>query len=813
MSISNYERIELVLERMQSFPSVSWEGCPASDAKLCKQLQQRLPGLCADPLHLHSFVKEFSLSSFMRIRKCVGCNNRFQPGISQNSTKSVQSFFDYASGRENEFLRCVACGIYAHRSCVFNKNRILDTCNANRISFEKRSLLQQRTNTDRTKIMSNGSNDISLITIETTDDNNNYRTSSFSLEAKFDADYLLQTLMIEEKAGCPENLILTDDKDTSRTPRTSSRDEDISNIIWTPCGPPAHFAKSEPVILVGIKSRIRDKSTRTTETTEITLHDADGSKVNEEPPLGQSFLNTSKVLQETIFRYFSRSPKEIDTNERIIGTNLVFNEKLEVTNTNIFEGEQREPQNQIEQQHRQSFSNDRPALTEKETTDSERDLQIHVNLLENPNTNIDRHASAVFLENTLKVIRFDALAKTGFQVASGAGNFAGGLAGLLTAGPTGMYIGSKIGTVACVASAVGLILEGPIGVGILAVSVAGTLLAKTFEAKGKRLVTLGDDDRKLMMVRSNIIIDPLWEDIVSMARKSTPSTVKLPGITTNAEKRRRLRDINIISSDESELTFTNKVFLLVSSSLNDKKSHPGHVYRYLMKEYRKRALDHTHERANVPITNQSVSAAVIRATRDDTHAIKKYTTMALLEARPALASSSRLKEMTSSTVENLVFGEVYDIVYQEIVDETREMDNIIMTKISEFQVSAKTDFGDYVSDSALSALRSLPDAHCTAEKLNLIVKFLEDISYLFSRDRKSRRAINADNLLEMVCQHLIVAKVPHLNAEIAFIQEFADDDQLLRGKEGYALVTLQAALHFMNFCQNFGTLFEGTNIS
>jgi hypothetical protein len=61
----------------------------------------------------------------------------------------------------------------------------------------------------------------------------------------------------------------------------------------------------------------------------------------------------------------------------------------------------------------------------------------------------------------------------------------------------------------------------------------------------------------------------------------------------------------------------------------------------------------------------------------------------------------------------------------------------------------------------------------------------------------------------MVCQHLIVAKVPNLNAEISFLQEFAHDDQLLRGKEGYALVTLQASLHFMNVCPNFDTLFEG----
>ena len=33
--------------------------------------------------------------------------------------------------------------------------------------------------------------------------------------------------------------------------------------------------------------------------------------------------------------------------------------------------------------------------------------------------------------------------------------------------------------------------------------------------------------------------------------------------------------------------------------------------------------------------------------------------------------------------------------------------------------------------------------------------------------------------------------------------EFARDEQLLRGREGYSLVTLQAALHYLNSSSNF----------
>jgi Vacuolar sorting protein 9 (VPS9) domain len=72
----------------------------------------------------------------------------------------------------------------------------------------------------------------------------------------------------------------------------------------------------------------------------------------------------------------------------------------------------------------------------------------------------------------------------------------------------------------------------------------------------------------------------------------------------------------------------------------------------------------------------------------------------------------------------------------------------------------------------------------------------------------------------MVCQHILLFHLrviehnekpahaatrkampqPELNGQIAFLEEFARDEQLLRGREGYALVTLQASLHFLNVC-------------
>ena len=104
---------------------------------------------------------------------------------------------------------------------------------------------------------------------------------------------------------------------------------------------------------------------------------------------------------------------------------------------------------------------------------------------------------------------------------------------------------------------------------------------------------------------------------------------------------------------------------------------------------------------------------------------------------------------------------------------------------------------------------ALPEAHSVSDKLKCCTTFLERISDFFSESSMDSsnmaKSIGADSLLKLVCQHLIMAKVPGINAQIAFLEEFARDEQLLRGKEGYSLVTLQASLHFLNSSDDFVT--------
>jgi hypothetical protein len=162
-------------------------------------------------------------------------------------------------------------------------------------------------------------------------------------------------------------------------------------------------------------------------------------------------------------------------------------------------------------------------------------------------------------------------------------------------------------------------------------------------------------------------------------------------------------------------------------------------------------------------------------------------------------------------VEGLVFGDVYDLIIEEIEAEYDAQDNDLLEKIAEFERHQATSedggtrYKSCVSEPALEALHHLPEAHSAVDKLRYCVLFLERISDFFSasRDASESSSMGADFLLKMVCQHILVAKVFAINAQVAFLEEFARDEQLLRGKEGYALVTLQASLHFLNGSSDF----------
>lgn len=380
-----------------------------------------------------------------------------------------------------------------------------------------------------------------------------------------------------------------------------------------------------------------------------------------------------------------------------------------------------------------------------------------------------------------------------------AGGIAGGVAGLVVAGPAGAYAGYRAGQVA---GSLGVLVEGSVTVGVFVASVAtasriGDQLHEQWQERCQ-VLTMGEDgtSQKVLLVRPNITIDPVWDELAQKARTSVPKPVGLLFGSSGGQKQ---EDSDIIKTDEGEIPTREKVLLLVSRILNDKTSLPGHVYRELINTYGERC-----ELRGPLSLNES------RTRRDDAHAVIKHVTATLLDVRPEFSVSPAMTEMTASAVESLVFGQLYELVWEEIETETREMSFELRSKALAYQQRVEgnectgvesrplpTSSNDSrVSIAALGDLRELSQYHTAVDKLRVCVQFLEHLSDHFSA------MVCADSLLKMACQHLVLHLLEkdcdyNLHAQIRFLEEFARDQQLLQGREGYALVTLQAALHFL----------------
>lgn len=416
--------------------------------------------------------------------------------------------------------------------------------------------------------------------------------------------------------------------------------------------------------------------------------------------------------------------------------------------------------------------------------------------------------------------------------ASAIGMVTGGVAGLALAGPAGMAVGCQIGRTVVTAGAA---VESGVGIGVLAMSLAAaanyTMSGAGASDRGRRLRLSGDDS--MVLVRPDVAVDPVWAEFAEEARRSWEEKTrqsdrngswgaignlfKSPAATAETTKderdKRYGRDSDIIRAGSAELETNEKVFLLCVRILNDKLSLPGFVYRYLILKHKRRTM---FEGGGVEtklslsgLPDIAVEAPSPRSCRQDAHGVIKHVTASLIEVRPGLAATSALTEMSANAVEVLVFGELYEEVFGEIASQTRAKDDGLTRKVEERRargsgVAAGGDGpgegpagGASVSGHAIDALNLIPSAHTPTGKLLHCVDFLERVSAHFSA-RFEGQSIDADTLLVMVCQHVVAADIAQLHAEVSFIEDFSRDNQLLSGKEGYALITLKASLHYLD---------------
>ena len=772
-----------------------------SDTLLEKTIQtMEETKLCVLPTHCHSFQQTNGLLLSFKTTLCAGCHEKIQSQVMASLAGGDSS---------KQLVKCVACGVMAHRTCALSNTVQWDQkCPVNAAQMSDTKTLSTCTSTSpSTDITSNPS-----LTNENDGDDVDQNDSPDNSRLESSANGPVKL----EEGNKPQTPTKSDDTSMDKPAthlnepyqKASPQRQNWSNVRRSTMIPTialpesTSFDDEKSTSLTPQKDSENGSSDQTSITEKAAINGHNG-EVHVTPLhfANHPFASVSRALQENISAHFRRhqsrnnpSVPTISEDSETVETSLPPTPTMD-KNTDAG--------NQVV---------NIPAPSSESYSTTRIDLNNFVQQQQN--------AIVKFANNTVDAVRAavsDPNRPTIGAVAV-AGGIAGGVAGLAIAGPAGAFAGSQLATAG---SALGVILEGSVSIGVFVASIAtGGFTARQVQEQmdERRVLTFGEDgtSRKVLLVRPQIQIDPIWEKMYTDAKNSAPNNhgfTFLPKVMDPAKHERYRRDSDIIKTKEEEIPTNDKVLLLVSRMLSDKTSVPGFVYRYLVAIF----LDRCGQREYHVSHNPSIEGFSPRVRRDDAHAVIKYVTASLMEARPGFGASPSVTELTATAVEGLLFARLYDLVFEEIVEETKEQDEALQKKIQNFKRLCAEDeaYSDrlVVSDDAVKSLRMLPQAHTAVDKLFFCVQFLERISNFFLESGNEGGGggtgggghLCADSLLKMVCQHLIVADLPQINAEVAFLEEFARDEQLLRGKDGYALVTCQASLHFLNMSQELET--------
>ncbi len=815
-------------------------------------------GLCRDPRHNHSFRSMPYL--MVPLYTCGGCGNRLKPYVLGGSASPHAA------------VQCVACGVYAHRTCAFSKyiewetkcsvveDEKQTTKNTGDISEhatdpdDEDSIETFITNFRNTRgtaqsikntstplpTPKNDSGYVSFDSIfrggtspETRESPGRTNFPSISAAASMD-DALIDHTTHNDGQYTKANFPFLSSASLLPSHKSSNSEKDPIPAIqrcqtWT-----GVVESSSPSILEK-KEDVLDEETLSQQVDDAPKNDHNGDTDPERDSSSTEGLNSKPAplhYATNGFQVFAQALQEniIDNFSRLIPKDNSIKDAGDPEESDLPTSDEDDSSSVAKTQ---SVKHEKS--TDEEQEGEEKDDEQARSLLEISKPQVE-----------------SGMDRKKIGLATVAGTIVGGVVGVGLAGPVGGVIGVKCGQTA---GMLGLLLEGSVTASVVASGIGVGMAAGQHiqEEHETRVLALGEGtkQRALLMVRPTIQApEPIWDQLYQQAKRSHSDknggivNMLIPKESRTAKRERYEREVDIVDTGEDELAIADKVLLLVSRILSNKESLPGHVYRKLIEAFRSRCDElnledlSLHEAKKQKVDDGTVdnsssprdSGSDIDASEDekdverssetyqrrrDAHAVIKYVTTSLLLTRPGFGHSPSITEKTATAVESLVFGEIYDLVMDEIEMEHHAKDDLLLDKIADFErkqnqkANSTNDFDDpsfsyksCISEAALEALHCMPQAHSAVDKLRYGVVFLEQISEHFSKS-EVKSAMGADSLLKMVCQHVLVAKVMGINSQIAFLEEFARDEQLLRGKEGYALVTLQASLHFLNASEDF----------
>jgi hypothetical protein len=170
------------------------------------------------------------------------------------------------------------------------------------------------------------------------------------------------------------------------------------------------------------------------------------------------------------------------------------------------------------------------------------------------------------------------------------------------------------------------------------------------------------------------------------------------------------------------------------------------------------------------------------------------------------ARSTRVLSVIKYVLGDIFAANLHALLLEYYKSVNGEKDSIASLKCSEFKKQASFDkiginkkFWDALKDQ--SAINDISKFGALFVKTNSIIKklrFLDQMATQLCQHAASRHkkqeSIGADDFLPLVTYIMIQANIPFIYSELEFIADFIPETHLL-GKNGYLLVSVQAAMH------------------
>ncbi len=191
--------------------------------------------------------------------------------------------------------------------------------------------------------------------------------------------------------------------------------------------------------------------------------------------------------------------------------------------------------------------------------------------------------------------------------------------------------------------------------------------------------------------------------------------------------------------------------------------------------------------------NAIVDPGAVEGALQDAHWLLTELARALFKAYPRLLVTKDASMCAYTEMDRLVFLNIYPAVFRDICTMQRAQDESLSLRLIELRHAKGSPPEESCNQETLQALREVEEKLTSYDKLQCFLRAVEALVHSLEDEYNA----TADVLLTGLATHLMWCKVDSLYAELYFVESFVRDEWWLLGKEGYALTSIEAALHIL----------------